>query len=118
MKRPSVRELNRRIAAAKEAIEDGKCKFVSRGKAFGELTDLDVSTEEVWELISVCLEEIGPENYDGGRPPEKAYEKRIRGKDLFPFAWKSDYLKKKMYLKFVISNDCFWYVSFHESRYK
>jgi hypothetical protein len=116
LKRPSTKELGKKIASAKEAIKGGKCYFAHRGKALGELTDMDIHTEEVWELLHDCLDEIKPADYVGSKPPQKSYEKSIEGKELFAFAWDSENLGKRMYLKFVVSDNRLYYVSFHEDK--
>ena len=73
--------------------------------------------KEVWDLILKLLPEITAKDYEGRRPPEKAYEKAILGKELFPFCWDSTILKKRMYLKFVLDGDILYYVSLHESKF-
>lgn len=82
----------------------------------GELTDLDITTEEIWDLIYICLHEIKAKDYVGNRPPEASYEQKIKGQELFAFSWYSTICKKQMYLKFTISKGCLNYVSFHEDK--
>jgi len=79
----------------------------------GELTDLDINTEEIWDLIYKCLGELGPGHYAGSRPPQQAYEKKIQSQELFAFSWRSRELEENMYIKFTISEGCLYYVSFH-----
>ena len=116
MKRPSEHELNKKIAAAKQAIQETSYTFVDGEKIVGELDELELNTEDVWGKILICLDEIRTSDYEGQRPPAKSYEKRIKNKELFAFCWDSKSMKKRMYLKFCIADSCFWYVSFHETR--
>lgn len=110
------KEIYGKIAQAKDAIQIGKCFFANPEKVVGELDDLGLTTEDCWDCIVNCLDEITPYDYAGKRPPEFSYENKIKNKELFAFAWDSKYMGKNMYLKFVIKNECFWYVSFHESK--
>ena len=78
---------------------------------------LDVLADgEVWELIGELLEEISPADYAGLRPPQKSYERAIKEKELFAFAWDSKKLGKRMYLKFALVNGDYYYVSLHKSK--
>lgn len=121
--RPSHREITRRLNEAKEALRLKKGYFpyvIKNGKmkVSGEMEALgDISSDEILDLILNLLEEeIVPDDYAGKNPPEKAYEKMIKGEDLWAFCWYSKLLKKRMYLKFVIKNKSFYYVSLHESK--
>ena len=109
-------KLLKKIKDAKNAIEKGEYKFFDLGKIVGELDELGLVTEDVWGKILICLDEIQTCDYAGSRPPEKSYEKTIKGKELFAFSWYSKSFNKKMYLKFCFNKSCFIYVSFHESR--
>src|SRR5579872_6307162 len=101
--RPSDGELDRKIKAAKIALETQKGLFANFNKVVGELDELNIeSPNQIWELIMALLEEIRPEDYAGGRPPQKSYEKTIEGRELFAFCWNSKILGKKMYIKFAL----------------
>ena len=116
--RPSVKELARKLKGAKEAIEKGRRFFAEPEKTVGELEKLGIGkVDEVWSLISTLLQEVKPELYEGKRPPEKASEISILGKELFPFCWNSNVTGKRMYLKFVLTDEAFYYVSLHESKF-
>ncbi len=73
-------------------------------------------SNEVWALIRELLEEILPKDYNGSRPPQKSYEKTIEGIELLAFCWLSPKLAKKMYIKFALKNERYYYVSLHQSR--
>lgn len=116
-KRPSDRELFNRIIEAKDSLKNRPGLFSNPSKAVGELNDLDMgNANEVWQLIKELLEEISPKDYRGSRPPQKSYEKTITGVELLAFSWWSPKLAKKMYIKFVLKNERYYYVSLHESR--
>ena len=116
--RPSVRELHKRMAEAKEALGKGLGVFAIPEKAVGELNELEIGdAAEVWLLIRELLEEITENDYAGTRPPQKSYEKTIEGADLLAFSWHSSKLGKKMYLKFALKNGRYYYISLHQSRF-
>lgn len=116
-KRPSDRELTKRLDEAKEFLKNRYGVFAIPSKVVGELNNLDIGdTNDVWLLIRELLEEISPKDYKGSRPPQKSYEKAIAGSELFAFSWWSTKCAKQMYIKFVLKNDRYHYVSLHESR--
>lgn len=115
--RPTDRELLKRMIEAKEALLNGLGLFANMSKAVGELYELEIgNSNEIWKLIRELLDEISPSDYCGGRPPQKSYEKVVAGRELFAFCWWSKKLSKKMYLKFVLKDGRFYYVSLHASR--
>jgi hypothetical protein len=118
-KRPSVKELTNKLRQAKEALAKGSKRFVDPVKVMGELNSLEIDdSEEVFDLIGKLLDEIVPADYAGGRPPQRSYEQGYEGKELFAFAWESQILGKRMYLKFIIFEECFYYVSLHKDNPK
>jgi hypothetical protein len=117
-KRPSDRELTKRLNEAKEFLKNRHGLFASPSKAVGELNDLDIGdTNALWQLIKELLKEITPKDYKGTRPPQKSYEKAIAGLELLAFSWWwSPKCAKQMYIKFVLKNERYYYVSLHQSR--
>lgn len=115
--RPSDRELNKRLNEAKEYLKDRHGVFANPSKAVGELNDLNIAdTNDVWDLIRDLLNEITPKDYMGSKPPQKSYEKVIAGLELLAFSWWSPKCAKQMYIKFVLKNERYYYVSLHQSR--
>ena len=115
--RPSDRELIKRLNEAKEFLKNRYGLFANPSKAVGELTDLDIDdANDVWQLIRELLDEISPKDYRGTRPPQKSYEKAIEGLELLAFSWWSPNFDKPMYIKFVLKNERYYYVSLHQSR--
>lgn len=116
-KRPSDRELTKRLSEAKEFLKNRRGLFANPSKAMGELNDLDIGdANDVWQLIRELLEEISPKDYKGARPPQKSYEKAIAGLELLAFSWWSLKCAKQMYIKFVLKDERYYYVSLHQSR--
>jgi hypothetical protein len=116
-RRPSDRELVKRLTEAKEFLKKSNGIFANPAKVLGELYDLDIGeADEVWELIRELLEEITLKDYSGTRPPQKSYEKTINGLELVAFCWWSPKLRKKMYIKFALKNERYYYVSLHRSK--
>lgn len=115
--RPSDRELSKRLNEAKGFLKNRHGLFANQSKAVGELNDLDIGdANNVWPLIRELLEEISPKDYRGSRPPQKSYEKAIAGLELLAFSWWSLKCAKQMYIKFVLKNERYYYVSLHQSR--
>lgn len=116
-KRPSVKEIENRLKEAKNFLSNHSGLFANPSKVVGELNALDIGdTNEVWRLIKDLLDEITSKDYRGTRPPQKSYEKAIDGAELFAFSWWSQKCDKHMYIKFVLKNERYYYVSLHESR--
>lgn len=115
--RPSDRELIKRLNEAKEFLKNRHGVFANPSKSVGELNDLDIGdANDVWLLIREFLEEISPKDYRGSRPPQKSYEKAIAGLELLAFRWWSSKCAKQMYIKFVLKDERYYYVSLHQSR--
>ncbi len=118
MKRPTFREIDRRLKEAKEALKKKCVAFANPGKVVGELMNLGIGpTDEIWDLILKLIDEIDLRDYKGTYPPLKSYESKIQSHDLWAFSWYSNHLKKQMYLKFCIKGGIFYYVSLHKSKY-
>jgi len=117
LKRPTDKELCKRITEAKECLNKKKGLFANPAKTVAELNQLDIGhANEVWELIKTLLSEISSKDYKGAKPPQKSYEKATIGHELLAFSWWSSKMAKQMYMKFVLKNERFYYVSLHECR--
>lgn len=115
--RPSYRELEKKLKAAKSALINQNGSYANFNKVVGELNKLEIESEhQIWKLILELLEEITPKDYAGGKPPQKSYEKGIENQELYPFCWHSQKLGKKMYLKFALMDNRYYYVSLHKSK--
>ena len=119
MIRPSNRELHKKIEEAKASLKGQSGLFAHPAKAVGELEALGIGdTGEVWGLIQEFLEEIEPADYAGVHPPLRSYEKSIKECELFAFSWWSKKVEKRMYIKFALKNERYYYVSLHEDKKK
>ncbi|NGX34956.1 MAG: hypothetical protein K1060chlam1_01321 [Candidatus Anoxychlamydiales bacterium] len=117
--RPLDGELNKKIKAAKAALISQNGLYANLNKAVGELYELEIeSPNQIWKLILELLDEISPKDYAGRRPPQRSYEKTIENRELFAFCWNSLKLRKKMYIKFALKENRYYYVSLHKSKDK
>lgn len=117
VKRPSVNELNGKIASAISIVAAGsKFVFANDSASMSEIRAEGHDIDHLEEDILACLKELTCKDYAGSRPPQKSYEDKIDGNELFAFAWESAHMGERMYLKFVIKNGIFYYVSFHRDR--
>jgi hypothetical protein len=115
--RPSDGELDRKLKAAKAALRTQTGLYANFNKVVGELYELDMESQnQVWQLIVELLEEILPKDYAGTRPPQKSYEKTVAGVELFAFCWDSKKLGQKMYIKFALKDNRYYYLSLHKSK--
>lgn len=119
MSRPSHSELRSKILRARERIAERNWLAASFEKLLPEFHDLNCWTGEERSLaLEAAANEIAPENYAGGHPPQKAYEELCRGAELFAFSWESKHFGRRMYFKFCFVRDSFYVVSIHEERPK
>jgi len=116
MKRPSHKEINRKIAQAKEALFSNQIFFVNAISLAADVLELDLTVKEVPEVLFRLLREITPKDYAGHYPPQRSYEDEILQCELFPFKWKSSRLGCVIYLKFTVKNNQLWIISLHEDR--
>lgn len=115
--RPSIRELHMKISQAKSALEGASGLFANPAKAVGELYELEVfEIQKLWNLILELLDEIVPDDYKGSMPPQKSYEPNTEGYELFAFSWLSKKMSQKMYIKFALKHNRYYYISLHASR--
>ncbi len=113
--RPTVREVDKRLIAARDALEVGDVIFANPAKAVGEIYELGLGdSSELRELILGLIDEIAWDDYTGTRPPQRSYESAITDCELWAFAWESERLRKPMYLKFALKNGLFYLVSIHK----
>jgi hypothetical protein len=115
-RRPSHKELNKKIKQAKEVVSKRNINFIKKATIEAELLNFDILIDEFIPILLNLLNEITPDDYAGHRPPQKSYEDEIDNCDLFVFVWKSVKLKREIYLKFTIKDDLLWLINFHEER--
>lgn len=117
MKRPSHKETTNKISQAKEAVRKDNLLFINQGALASDALELGyLFGEEIKEILTNLLNKAGPENYAGLKPPQKSYEQKIYGSELFAFRVKSDILNKIIYFKFVLANNNLYLISLHKHR--
>lgn len=95
-RRPSIREIDKRLKEARKAINVRKVYFANEEKVVGELFDLNIGDSvETWEIILQLLDEIKNTDYAGAHPPLKSFEPAIADCELYAFVWESTRFKKK-----------------------
>jgi hypothetical protein len=57
---------------------------------------------------------LSPADYLGRQPPERSYEDKIKGVELFAFKAYSERIGEHFYLKFASKEKFIWIVSLHE----
>lgn len=111
-KRPTAPELYGKVNNALLALRTGRRDFGTRKHWASDSDQLGLnSAADLWALLPVLLEEIKqarPENcYAGTRPPQRSYETEdaINKEELWAFAWPSQQMGRRMYLKFVLTKN-------------
>lgn len=117
MKRPSHKELSGKIKAAKTAVEQEKVRFTDPFVTALDAMELgyDFNTEHLL-ILSDLLSVVTIGDYRGTRPPQRSYEKVIKGLDLFAFVVQGNILEDLVYFKFSIKGDWCFIASLHKDR--
>lgn len=117
MKRPSHKELTRKIRDAQEAVSHGRIAVINQAAVAMDALELgyDIVTEMV-DVLCELLSMSRPEHYMGGRPPQRAYEREISDLELFAFVVDPERFEKPVYYKFALAGGMLWLVSLHENR--
>jgi hypothetical protein len=116
MQRPSYKELDRKLRNARKLAGQHKILTINPSAVAEDATELGYLIMELPSILIKIIDEIGPQNYVGRRPPEKSYEREIQDLELFAFRWDSVVFGCRAYLKFVINNDVLYVVSLHIDR--
>ena len=119
MKRPSHKELYKKILEARKAVANGLVNLINQDAVVCDAMELGYLIEsDLIGVLTSLLNEITPDNYAGKRPPEKSYERQIEDLDLFAFRIESCWFNCAVYLKFALYNNELWIVSLHQNREK
>ena len=116
MERPSYKEIDRKLRKAREFVSQKKILTINPSAIAEDATELGYLITDLSSIVSQVLDEIGPQNYIGRRPPEKSYKQEIQDLELFAFRWDSILFGCKAYFKFVINDDALYVVSLHQHR--
>ena len=115
--RPAFKELRGQLQKAKGFVAASSWAPAIEIKLMDDLHRLGLYTaREQADAFMTALSEIDPAHYVGRRPPEKAYEKRVYGREMFAFCWSSRRFLRTMYFKFCVTKDALFILSFHESK--
>ncbi len=116
MKRPSYKEITSKISQAKKALKREKLLFINPGSLASDALELGyLFSTEVNDVLENLLNKASPENYVGLKPPQKSYEQKIYGSELFAFRVKSGALNETIYFKFAVTG-YLYVISLHKHR--
>ncbi len=123
MSRPSQKEVTQKVDQAIRSIDEGKVTIALGKHIVQDLYELDVyDTKDLMRQVRAGLEEIkrisADSCYAGSRPPQRSYERELNKMELWAYSWESNVFGRRMYLKFCIKGDHFYYVDCHEDRPK
>ena len=116
MKRPSYKELNKKIQQAREAVLESRISILDPEIIAADALEIGYLVKDISNVLYDIVDEITPSNYVGQRPPQRSYEDKIKGCELFAFKLKNMLLGCEIYLKFALKEGLMWLVSFHQHR--
>jgi hypothetical protein len=117
MRRPSYKELEKKIREARRAVREGRVFILEQEAVAVDAIELGYLVEtELPEVLREILDETGPGHYAGTRPPQRSYEREIEGLELLSFALASARFGCRVYCKFALTQEAFWLVSLHRER--
>lgn len=119
MKRPTYKELDKKINDAKNAVESGELNVINPEAVASDALQLGfLIDDELDTVIMSLLDDLKPGQYVGRRPPPRSYENKIVASELFAFRTSSRRFGCKIYLKFTLFDGAFWLISLHKNRHK
>jgi hypothetical protein len=119
MKRPTYKELDKKINDAKEAVSSGQVNVINPEAVASDALQLGFLLEdELDPVLLSLLDDLKPGQYVGRRPPPRSYENRIVASELFAFRTASRRFGCKVYLKFTLFDGTLWLISLHKNRHK
>jgi len=119
-KRPSKKEIFKKIQEAKRLVQTNKINVLNQDRGlFSDAQELGYDIQsELKDLLIELLKNSCPSKYAGTYPPQKSYASKIKDMELWAFTVKTDFFDKevKIYFKFSLKNGFFYLVSLHEDR--
>src|SRR3990170_7929185 len=112
--RPTHKELTRKINQAIQAVSEGWIYILDPEVIARDAFELGYRISDLSDLLIDALSKLSPGDYIGHLPPEKSYEDRIKGIELFTFKAYSEMIGCNFYLKFALIDKFIWIVSLHE----
>ena len=117
MKRPSDKEIFKRIKEAQEAVTEGRIAILNQIAIASDALELGYLVEEELEsLLSELLDMISPTHYVAPERPRGLTNKISKDLELFAFEVISPHFECTIYFKFALSSGLLWLVSLHKSR--
>jgi hypothetical protein len=113
-RRPTFRELDRKIAQAKKAVSQDKIFIPEPNIIAADALTLGYRISEISDVLIDLLGALTPRNYIGRYPPERSYKEEIRDCELFVFQALSNRLGCTVYFKFALKMDFIYIISLHE----
>ena len=114
MKRPSAKELDKKIAALRAMLLEWAWEPANPGKLMIQFARLDLfSRAEQGLALAAAAGEVKASHYAGRRPPQECTEDGFEAEEMFAFAWDSAHFGCRMYLKFVVGRTKCGIVSLH-----
>ena len=92
MGHPSYKEINQKIKQAQKAVSEYRISLINPISIAADALDLGFPVESIAKLLNDILGEITPRDYLGQSPPQRSYEDKITGCELYPFRWMSRHL--------------------------
>jgi len=103
LKRPSHKELKRKIETARRLLAAGRWAAAASEKLWANFAELNLFLPaEQRSALRAALAELEPEFYCGTRPPTRSYEPAAKDAEMFAFVWQSRHFGKAMYCKWAI----------------
>jgi len=118
MVRPSHKEINRKIVAAKKAVSKDHIFLVNQEIIAIDALEMGYLIEDLPSILLELLENTRPKDYMGSKPPQKSYESKILDMELFAFRIPCDHFNGQVYYKFAINENGVYLVSLHKHREK
>ncbi|MCP4668872.1 MAG: hypothetical protein GY849_21245 [Deltaproteobacteria bacterium] len=117
MERPSQKELYNKLKKARAAVSNGLISLLNQDIIAADAIELGYTIgTELIPVLEELLDYTTPGDYAGSRPPQKSYEREIKGLDLFPFVADCRRLRCRIYYKFALVEERLWLVSLHQDR--
>lgn len=119
VKRPSHKELSKKIKQAIIAVESGDFRLLNMSSFVSDADELGyVIEDDLASLLIELLEKSSLDNYTGTKPPQKSYQQEIQGTELLAFVIEETTLEKPVYFKFSIVEEILYLISLHRDKKK
>lgn len=112
--RPTPKELTGKIRQAVKAVSNDWICILDQEILARDALELGYRISDLSDILIDVLSAISPGDYIGYQPPEKSYEDKIKGIELFAFKAYSQILACNVYLKFGLKGEFIWIISLHE----